>query len=285
MPARKKSIPLNTMADKFGAGIAIGKASIKELRTFREAEQSHRDEYHLFFVQEEGSIPIEIDFQEYRIKPSSVGYIHPNQVHRMTAFENMTLSFLAISNENLNPEYLNLLQDIAPARPLLLDKEAFAIISEAVSLCIKLSERKNDKLYQSLLRDSCNTLVALVASQYLEHAKPVDRLSRHEVVTKSFRIALEHDFATIKSPTAYAQKQNLSTPYFNECVKNTTGHSVTHHIQQRVVLEAKRMLYHSDSSVKEIASELGYDDYPYFSRLFAKVTGMTALAFRKKNLE
>jgi YesN/AraC family two-component response regulator len=42
-------------------------------------------------------------------------------------------------------------------------------------------------------------------------------------------------------------------------------------------------LYHSDTSVKEIATALGYDDYPYFSRLFTKATGTTALTFRNKN--
>ncbi|WP_258539462.1 helix-turn-helix domain-containing protein [Chitinophaga oryzae] len=67
------------------------------------------------------------------------------------------------------------------------------------------------------------------------------------------------------------------------CVKATTGQSVSWHIQQRVILEAKRLLRHSTKSVKEIAAELGYDDYPYFSRLFTKITGMSALAFRNKN--
>jgi AraC family transcriptional activator of pobA len=82
----------------------------------------------------------------------------------------------------------------------------------------------------------------------------------------------------------YAQSLNISTPYLNECVKNTTGFSVSHHIQERIILEAKRLLYHSNKSVKEIATELGYDDYPYFSRLFSQSYGNdSALAFRNKN--
>jgi len=48
-------------------------------------------------------------------------------------------------------------------------------------------------------------------------------------------------------------------------------------------LEAKRLLYHSDQSLKEIAAILGYDDYPYFSRLFTKVAGIAPLNFRHKN--
>lgn len=281
------------MADEFGTGITIGKVSVKDLHTFEEAElrtygvakQSHRDDYHLFFLQEKGTIPIEIDFQKHKIKPSSVIYIHPNQVHRMIAFENVTVSFWTINNENLHPEYLKLLEDIAPAKPLSLKKETFSIISETVSLCIKFSERKQEKLYHSLLKDSCNALVALVASQYLAQKKSTDKFSRSEIITQAFRSALERDFMIVKRPAAYAKKLNISTPYLNECVKSITGHPVSHHIQQRIILEAKRLLYHSDRSVKEIASELGYDDHPYFSRLFTKVAGMPPLTFRNKNID
>lgn len=128
-------------------------------------------------------------------------------------------------------------------------------------------------------------MVALVVSQYLAKSKTTDHSSRFDVITKAFKSSLEKNFMNIKSPTAYAEALNISTPYLNECVKTITGYPVSNHIQQRVILEAKRLLYHSDKSVKEIAGELGYDDYSYFTRLFVKVTGMTPLAFRNKNLE
>ena len=271
------------MDDSIDTGFVIGKIAFKDLNEFKAAAESHRDDYHLFFLQEKGTTSIEVDFHTYTIKPSSAIYIHPNQVHRMLSVKNATVSFWAINTETLNPEYLTLLEDINPARPVSLKKEAFSIISETVSLCIKLSERKHEKLYQSALKDSCNTLAALVVSQYLAQSKSVDKLSRFEFITKAFKSALEANFSTVKKPTEYAQTLNISTAYLNECVKKATGYSVSHHIQQRVVLEAKRMLYHSNKSVKEIAAQLGYEDYAYFSRLFKKITGMSASAFRSKN--
>jgi AraC-like DNA-binding protein/mannose-6-phosphate isomerase-like protein (cupin superfamily) len=293
MRKQSKSIPVNTMADNPDIGISIERISIKDLRTLanetsgtvEEAKKSHREDRHSFFLLEKGTVHIEIDFKKYKIKPSSVVYMHPNQVHRIIAVENMTVSSWAINNESLHPEYLKLLEEITPAKPLLLKKETFSIISEAVSLSIKFSERKDDKLYHSLLKDGCNALVALVVSQYLEQAKSTDKLPRFEIVTKAFRDILERNYTTAKRPTEYAQQLNISTPYLNECVKSTTGYSVSHHIQQRVILEAKRLLYHSDKSVKEIAIELGFDDYHYFSRLFTKVVGISALTFRNKNLD
>lgn len=269
----------------FSGGVVISKTYFGTSSHFDEVGQSHRDDWHLFILQEAGTTYIEIDFQKHRIAPSSVIYIHPTQVHRLLAFENATISSWAINNESLKPEYLKLLEDISPVTVLPLDKETFSVLSETASLGIKYTERKHELLYGSLLKDNCNILVALVASQYLAQTRSTDKSSRFEVINKAFKTVLEHDFAIIKSPMEYAKALNISTPYLNECVKNTTGHSVSHHIHQRIVLEAKRLLYHSNKSVKEIAAELGYDDYSYFTRLFAKVAGITPLAFRNKNLE
>ena len=204
-------------------------------------------------------------------------------MHRTTQSGKITVSSWSIDSEHLNPDYLRWLEEITPAKPLLLQEETFRIMAETVTLCIKLGERKKDKLYHSLLKDSCNTLVALAVSQLLEQSGPADSLSRFETVTKAFKKLLESNYSSTKRPAAYAQMLNISTAYLNECVKKKTGISVSEQIQQRVVLEAKRLLYHSGKSVKEIAQVLGFDDYPYFSRLFGKVTGMTALAFRNKN--
>ncbi len=285
MPPKSKNIPVNTWLSMFSEGIIISRTSVNGSANVKEEGQAHRDDWHLFLLQEEGTTFIEIDFQKYKIKPSSVLYIHPDQVHRLIAFEHATFSSWAINNENLKPEYLKLLEDITPVKPLSLKKETFSIISETASLGIKFSQRKYEKLYHSLLKDSCNTLVAFVVSQYLRKVQSKDTFTRFESITKTFKSALEKDFATVKSPAEFAEILNISTSYLNECVKHTTGLSVSHHIQQRIILEAKRLLYHSDISVKEVAFQLGYDDYSYFIRVFVKNTGMTPLDFRNKNLD
>lgn len=271
------------MADERSPGIVMERISFDYQMIEEEEKESHRHDLHSFFLLEKGTVSIEIDFQKYDIKESSVIYIHPDQVHYTTAVENITVSTFALNSEYLNPEYLKLLDEIRPVKPLLLDKETCSLISEALSLSLKFYARKNEKLYHSLLKDSCNTLVSLVISQYLEHTQSPEKLSRFEIITKSFKQILEQKYLTVKRPADYAQALNISTPYLNECIKNTTGYSVSYHIQQRIVLEAKRLLYHSDQSVKEIATALGYDDYPYFSRLFTKVAEITPLAFRNKN--
>ena len=66
--------------------------------------------------------------------------------------------------------------------------------------------------------------------------------------------------------------KRLSLPQPNDIIKN------------RIILEAKRLLVHTDWTAKEIAYALGYDDPAYFSRLFFIKTGEPPSGFRKKYL-
>lgn len=285
MPKKSNHIPVNTLPSGTREGIIIFRTSCNGPPDVKEVGRPHRDNGHLFILQEKGTTHIEIDFEKHSIEESSVIYINPDQIHHLIGFENATFISWIITSENLQQENLKLLADLTPVSALILNQETLSIISATAALCIQFSERKHEKLFNSILKESCNTLVTLVASQYLSEAKTTNNYSRFEVITKSFKSSLAHHFMKIKSPMAYAQQLNISTPYLNECVKTATGHPVSYHIHQRIILEAKRLLYHSSKSIKEIAGELGYDDYSYFTRLFVKNTGMTPLAFRTKNLE
>lgn len=291
MPKKTKPIPVNTIAGHGSGAVSIERTAFnaipvadkKRVSPADDGKQAHRHDGHSFFLLESGSIVLEIDFKTYTIDAPSVIYVHPDQVHRAVSAHNILVTSWSMTPEKLRPDYLNLLEGLTPAQPIRLDPETFSVLAEAVALCLTFAERKSDKLSDSMLTDSGNALVAFVISLYLQQAKPADSLTRFDTVTRAFRQLLERQYTTLKRPAAYAQQLHLSTAYLNECVKAATGYPVSYHIQQRIILEASRLLYHTDLSVKEIATALGYDDYPYFSRLFTKVTGMTALAFRHKN--
>ncbi|MHA4896356.1 helix-turn-helix domain-containing protein [Pedobacter sp. PWIIR3] len=283
MTKKPHSIPVNNFEGEFHSGISVEKMNLRDLPDFTGEEQAERHDRHSFHFLQAGTITMEIDFQQHEINSPSIIYMHPNQVHRIVAFENVTVSSCAINNENLNPEYLLLLEELTPAPPIALNDEIFPILSESVAMVLKFAERRQDRLYHAMLKDSANAFIALTISQLLEQSNAVDKPSRFDKITKDFNRLLEKNYAIEKRPSAYAEKLNISTAYLNECIKTVTGYSVSHHIQQRVILEAKRLLYHSDKSVKEIANQLGFDDYPYFSRLFSRIVGIPAMAFRKNH--
>lgn len=285
MKRSKNDIPVRTLPKEYRNGIAVAKVSADFFLADDETMHAHRHDYHFFVLQKKGITHTEIDFEQYLITQPTILYQSPNQVHRALKVEHVEMYMLVINNEHIHSDYLKNLQAIGPLKPLSVNDEDLALIQQTFDLCRNLYERTADKLYVSSLKDSCNALVGLFISLYVKTTKPSESLSRFERITHNFLRSLEQHFLTMKRPSAFAENLHISVSYLNECVKSITGKSVSHHIQQRVILEAKRLLYHSDKSVKEIAAELGYDDYPYFSRLFTKVTGMTAVTFRRTNRE
>ena len=74
---------------------------------------------------------------------------------------------------------------------------------------------------------------------------------------------------------------NITQKHLNRIVKSITHKTTTEIITERIVLEAKRQLLYTDKTLNEIALDLGFTDYTYFSRLFKKYVTITASDFRK----
>jgi AraC family transcriptional regulator, transcriptional activator of pobA len=106
--------------------------------------------------------------------------------------------------------------------------------------------------------------------------------TRSVEITKKFMQILRHNYKSLKKPSEYATKMNITASYLNDTIKSVTGFPVTYFIQQELMREAQRLLYNSDISVKEVAYTLGYEDDKYFNRLFSKIIGVSPGVFRKK---
>jgi AraC family transcriptional activator of pobA len=287
MSKKNTKIPVNSMADDFSKGISIERMKFDKsdfkVEQYESAGDSHRDEGYTFHIVEAGTVWIEIDFQKYEVIAPSVVYMHSNQVHRILGFDQVTVGTLAIKGEVLNTDYINLLEDIVPAEPLVLSIKGYTTVSTLFNLCLEFSDENDSSFYYPTLKDCCNTLVAYLVSKFLLQKQQTTNSSRFGLINTSFRKLLETHYRTMKRPADFADQLNISVSYLNECVNTITGISVSKNIHNRIILEAKRMLYHSDKSIKGIAVDLGYDDYTYFSKLFTKIAGMPALAFRNRN--
>ena len=64
-------------------------------------------------------------------------------------------------------------------------------------------------------------------------------------------------------------------------MKTHLGKTLTELIRERLVKQAKWELLHTLKPVKQVASELGFDDEFYFSRLFKRATGCAPTFFRE----
>lgn len=81
----------------------------------------------------------------------------------------------------------------------------------------------------------------------------------------------------------FADKLNFSPNYLSELIRKGTEKSVLEHIHYHVIELAKNSLLNSDSSISEIAFDLGFEYSQYFSRLFKKKTGKTPMEYRSLN--
>lgn len=78
-----------------------------------------------------------------------------------------------------------------------------------------------------------------------------------------------------------ASQLNLSPKYLSDLLKQETGKTALELIHLYVVSAAKNLLVAGELSISEIAYQLGFENPPYFSRLFKKEVGMSPKEFRK----
>lgn len=279
------SIPIMELTEDIHEGVSIRKWLPTNGSVSKKVDQSHRHDFHIFLLQQKGQACVEIDFHRYDITAKTILYLHPNQVHRLINQEDVEFCIISIKSEFIQRQYLKVIEELVPAKPLSISSDSCTLLNKSFSLCSTLFQNYQGKFYDSALLNSCNAFASLLIAQYIEFDKPTEYFTRAEIVTKEFKLLLEKNYVHSKRPFEFAKLLHISSPYLNQCVRNTTGFSVSYHIQQRVILEAKRLLFHSDASIKEIAAMLGYEDYAYFSRLFAKVCGIPAIEFRKRILD
>lgn len=78
-----------------------------------------------------------------------------------------------------------------------------------------------------------------------------------------------------------AAQRGLSVSHYSRLFNQKTGSSPINYFNLLKIQASCQHLYFTDSSIKEIAAVMGFDDQYYFSRLFAKLIGMSPLKYRK----
>lgn len=97
---------------------------------------------------------------------------------------------------------------------------------------------------------------------------------------RRFGAAVERDFARTRRVADYAAALGYSTRTLTRAVKAATGTTAKAYLDARIVLEAKRLLVHTDATAADIARRLGFDDPSDFGAFFRRHDGRTPLAFR-----
>ena len=243
-------------------------------------QAAHRDDHYMFIIQQDGYFLWELDFAEIKLVGPSICFVATGQVHQYLDLHECQgwLVFVAPTLiPNSHREMFDTYQHANQSTSVLQDDAVFQV----VALLLKILDQKSLPLQKALLTSLVETLAGLIISHIIQSHNSVNLMGGQKYHTfVRFKQLITEKYKELKQVKAYASLLHITPLYLNEVVKEISGFSASHWINQEILLEAKRMLYYTPLDVKEIAYALGYDDHAYFSRFFKKHAGMTALAFR-----
>ncbi len=101
-------------------------------------------------------------------------------------------------------------------------------------------------------------------------------------IVRQFNVYVEMHFKEKHQVKDYADLLFKSPKTLSNLFKQYNNQSPLQVINERIALEAKRQLSHTDKTIEELAYELGYNDAAHFSKFFKRQAGVSPNAFRKE---
>lgn len=245
--------------------------------------KAHRDAHYLLVLLTAGELRLALDFEQVILSGPTMLLISPGQVHQLrgaVAPHGWGVSF----EPGLVAEPIRELLAHQPAQPLSLAGQP-AFTARAQTLLGLLADCQQPLAPSAHTGPTLHALLAALLHVVAGLLAPAagsarEGTTRGEVLFTGFQRLLRQHFAEWKQPAQYAAALAVTTSHLNDTVKALSGASVSQHLQARTILEAKRLLYYSDQSVKQVGYAVGYDEPVYFGKLFKKVTGLTPQQFR-----
>jgi len=280
-------LQINKLADRSHIGLDMLHVNCEEAYFFLENLPVHRDDNFVFIFMEKGLATLTVDFDHVLLQERQVYFMLPGQVHHNIKSRGCVGWSIAISPPLVNNNFKQIFElQHQKQKPLQISAEIFDQCEKLLSVLYAnfRSEQTND-FHLQFIHSLLNALLAIYAREFKDSISTQDQTSRFFQISQQFRTELGRNIIHEKNPSAYAEKLHLSEIYLNKAVKATTGFTVSYWILQEVMIQAKRLLYYSNLSVKEVAYEIGFEDHTYFSRLFKKTNQITPIEFRKQYLK
>jgi AraC-like DNA-binding protein len=247
----------------------------------------HRHTFFELFLFNEASGNHEIDFNVYKVEDGCVHFVSPGQIHKLVLKKNkgfvicFTEEFPALKPGEDLVQSFPFFDD--PNQPLAkLKKQEHKEIAELVAKIFQeykeFSHDRSDLLSHYLIILLIKLRSYLNSATILRHGA----LSEKNPKVSLFKRLVNSCYLEHKPVSFYATELNITPNHLNALCKKFEGRSAIRLIQQRLALEAKRMLYATDLSVKEISYRLGFDDTGYFNRFFKAQVHLTPVQYRER---
>ena len=149
-----------------------------------------------------------------------------------------------------------------------------AIVYDAVGYLLKPIRKEN---LDSVMRKVQKNLIARQGG-YKRQNSPV-QAEEKDAVEKA-RLYIQEHYCEKLTLELVASKMYISPELLSRNFKKRTGYSFVDYIIMLRINKAKKLLLSSYLHIKDIASQVGYDDHTYFCKVFKRETQMTPLEYR-----
>lgn len=272
--------PLSPLAK---AGVLIKNMEDTSHASEHDHSRPHRDDHYLLMIATGGDFVINIDFENNIVTAPAMVVIFPGQIHHIVSASNPSGWGISIEPALMDKEF-QLIIERGFHQPLSLDKQS-AFYDHVITLMGQMEKLQAvANLYTIYATHSIlDALLGLIAGEIAAvNTGSKTKANRGAIIEQAFIQLLKIHYKDWKQPAQYAAELSISVAHLYDTIKKITGESVSAYIQQYCMLEAKRLLFFTKFTVKEIGYQLGYEEPVYFGKLFKKVTGFTPLAFRQQ---
>jgi|SRR6056297_824223 len=274
---------------KDNVSFAIAKMEDIYARHKGTVDEPHRHHYFTVLIIKKAAGEHKIDFHTYPLSPQQIYFVAPGQVHQVIEREQSLGYVMTFSNQflvkNSIPlsfiDSLNLFYNYGQNPPLEPTAAQFDAVESFTARIFELFHGTAPMKYVSigaflkLFLIECNTICAM-------NPIPSAAGTSGNNLIRAFKITVDQNYKKEHSTIYYAHKLHITPDHLNRTVKSKMGTTAKEYIKARIITEAKRLLYFTDESNKEIAYELGFTEPANFSAFFKKQTQLSPSDFKNK---
>lgn len=237
-----------------------------------------RNNYFSMIWVQEGNGKVKADFAEYDFEANTLFAFSPYQPYMITAKEPVRgiaiyfhPEFFCIYKHHKEVSCNGVLYNNIYNPPFVTVDEpsvaTFQMLCDQIKTEMQNADLAQYELLVAYLKIFLITAARLKMQQQPEAAE-VLKDQKEPFILQKLKDAIEENFKTKHAPSDYAQMLYITPKALAKITKSHFNKTLSNLINERIIIEAKRELYLTNKTVKEIAYELGYDDEYYFSRFF-----------------
>ncbi|MFD5160875.1 helix-turn-helix domain-containing protein [Streptomyces hawaiiensis] len=238
-----------------------------------------RPDFHHLIATVSGTLQQEVDFTTYDATPGSWLWVRPGQVQRWGDLSEVEGHLVLFESDFLDPATVVAARLEMPGSPV----QYFAVDDHAVDLAIEHLCHEFDAVGASpldvhiaILRHLLSVLVLRLA----DRPSGLPNAMEGSETFRRFREAVERDFTKTHQVADYARALGYSPRTLRRATASAVGTNAKEFIDERVMLEAKRRLAHSDEPAARVAAHLGFSSATNFTKYFQSRAGQSPIQFR-----